>query len=147
MNKKLIAIVITLVFLIVGFSGCNENDGDVILGGDKFELVTYSVETFDFAPQGNQKLGSGFIHQENSDYYEISGIIKNKAGYLVDILFTMNFYDDNDSLLASKTYTYNDVPNTYEHSFSEIAGTTDDWRTAIANFEQIDKVKFEIREV
>ena len=167
MNKNLLVIGIMLVFLMLGLSGCFENN-DTTSGDDRFELVTYSVESWEIDEQIStpnmtknstnypenfvdmptliwpkfNKIGDGFIGtNENVDYYKINATVKNKAGYKADIKVILRFYDENDVFLDTDSTIVQDIPDTTEKSFTKYY-----LRPFINNWSKVDKVTFTLTE-
>ena len=117
MKKQLIIIGIIILVVTVGLSGCQESktvykpptSGDT----DEVELLNCTIETYGAMNSSSEviKLGDGFIHDStyNVSYYSINGTIKNIADYIIHkIRITVNFYDENKSLLANQSaWVYN----------------------------------------
>jgi hypothetical protein len=145
MKKHLIVIGMVALLLVVGLSGCTDTQQDDQGSGiDKFELLSYSVETMEDSYPEDRKIGDGFIHSEDADYYQINGIIKNKAGYKTDIIVTMKFYDEKDIFLDSETIKIYEVPDNYEESFKSRV-----WKSGLTGLDYFDKVKkvtFDLKE-
>ena len=154
MKKHLIVIGITLVFLIVGLSGCTQNNEGQVSDGDKFELVSYSVESWkcrnEEVDKGDnliqmvhieKKIADGFIHNESVDEYRIEGKVKNIAGYKTNLKIKMNFYDQNDIFLDSYAISIKNIPENYKRPFSKRLDDSD-----IEHFDKVDKLTFELKE-
>ena len=109
MNKKLIAIVITIVFLVVGLSGCNELDNFITT--NNVEVLDYSVISYKFGKNivsSNIKLGDGFHYKEDMVGFKVSGTIKNNEGEpLKKIKVIGKFYDGNKFLGSDETIIEN----------------------------------------
>jgi len=130
MNKKLIAIGITILFIIVGFSGCTEQETTLedIIGqedttnNNRAELVSYTIKTYydESGWEGYQYRGNGFIHDYDAvaGKYEITGTIKNIAGYkLSSIGIEARFYDKNHNFLCKKYGSVSNIANSYTEDF------------------------------
>jgi hypothetical protein len=154
LKKHLIVIGITLVFLIVGLSGCTQNNEDQVSDGDKFELVSYSVESWkcrnEEVDKGDnlvqmvhieKKIADDFIYNESVDEYRIEGKVKNIAGHKANLKIKMNFYDQNDIFLDSYTISIKNIPENYERPFSKRLDDSD-----IDHFDKVDKLIFELKE-
>ena len=113
MNKKLIALAITLVFLIVGFSGCTNEDTNFI-ESNNIKLIGYEVVSYKLADSPIQPkiiLGEGFNYKEDMMGFMVSGEIKNNFGEpLKKIKVIGNFYDGSKLLGNSDTIIKN-VPD------------------------------------
>ena len=115
---------------------------------ETFELVSYTVETYEVCILPNTinkedaKIGDGFIHPDRLGAYEINGIVKNKSGQNGSVEIIMNFFDKDDIILDSKSLTIEDMPNNNEQSFRACF----DWME-LENFENVEKVTFELKEV
>ena len=122
MNKKLILIGIILIFVCVGLSGCNERQS--LSDTDEVELVSYSVVTRD--EQGN-KIGDGFVHNDDANRYRVTGTVKNIAGRNLDrITITARFYDKDNEFLHSENATV----------WKLTKGATDDFSISYYSFEK-----------
>ena len=129
--------IIIVLLIIIFFCGCTELNNETTnttedtnentnnnenSESEQFELLYYTVETFDtgipWDPDDDQSIGKGFISNESADYYQIIGRIKNKSGDNATIDITMTFYDTNNGYLGTYDFTMNDIPDTYERSFS-----------------------------
>ena len=120
------------MFLRVGLSGCTQNNEDQVSDGDKFEIVSYSVESWKCR---NEEVGKGdnliqmvhiekkiaddFIYNESVDEYRIEGKVKNIAGYKTNLKIKMNFYDQNDIFLDSCTISIKNITDNCERPFSK----------------------------
>jgi len=141
--KTHIVIGLTFVLILIGFSGCVEqdtsgdNNRDTNGDTDKIELVNYNVYTYHYEGYGNyEKLSDGFKpNLENVDGYIVEGKIKNIAGEIIDVIITANFYDKNDSFLHSKTDYLYDIENSYTIDFEIYYGRNNKY------FESVDNVK------
>lgn len=168
MNKKLIAIGLTLGFLMVGFSGCNELiDTDE---NNEVEILEYNVKTHwrirvkeNIVYRDKLYNKSGFYHEYPQDieynlgreylYYEISGEIKNVAGRKLDsIKIGIICYDAVGNILydSSESYTgcfdlpmISNLPNGYEKAFS--IKIYKQFITTLEYFEEIDDFDFVIK--
>jgi len=140
MKKKIIILGIVVMLICVGLSGCQESTGN---GGgttgdtSKVELVSYNVET---KSSWYSILGDGFIHDDDAGYYEITGTIKNIAGYKIDtVKVTAKLFDSNFIFLDSK-YTYvSGIPDTYTEDFKISFN-----RQSTDGFENADSVRFDL---
>lgn len=154
MKKHLIVIGIAFVFLIVGLSGCTQNNEGQVANGDKFELVSYSVESWkcrnEEVDKGDnlvqmvhieKKIAGDFIYNESVDEYRIEGKVKNIAGYKTNLKIKMNFYDQNDIFLDSYVILIKNIPENYERPFSKRLDDSD-----IEHFDKVDKLTFELKE-
>lgn len=143
MNATYMTIGVTLILLILGLSGCIENQ-DV----DTFELVSYTVESYEVcildAATNKQdfKLGDGFIHPDELGAYEINGIIKNKSNKNESVNITVSFYDVNNTFLESSSFTFKNIPGSSEHPFKICF----DWNE-LDYFEKVENVTFNLKNV
>mgnify|MGYP006288368325 CR=1 FL=1 len=165
MNKKLLAIGIILVFLIVGLSGCFDNNGGQISGDtDKVEIVSYEVITTwkeiefgdtwkDQYPEWVEK--SGFYHDipekktitvggyEDGRYggaqYKVKVEVRNIAGEIIDVEVKAKFYDENDNHLKTKTKEIKNIANSYTGK------TTFSYGESETYFDNVDSVKFNFK--
>ena len=135
MNKYYIVIGIIFVLLMVGLSGCTEQEisGDA----DKVELVSYNVQT-QIWDDGYKTIGDGFIHSEDAELYLITGTVKNIAGEtLISVNITANFYDNTNNFLKEKTTYLGGIPNTYTEDFGIYYFVNEEY------FENVCGLKFE----
>lgn len=124
MKNILLVSTFILIFICLNLCGCTD-----LLGGnntsdntDKVELVDTYIENADYG------LSSG-------KYYK--GIIKNTAGYRLDLVkVTGYFYDKDDNLLFSRTTNLYGIPNSYTKEFSIYINSVDNY------YENIDYVKY-----
>ena len=106
--KEVAILLIALIVISVGLSGCNEQSGQSSGNTDEVELVSYSVETQ--KQYSYEKIGDGFIHTEDSYRYSIIGYVKNIAGKKLDqINVTARFYDSDNEFLHTETFYVNDI--------------------------------------
>ncbi len=137
MKKQLIIIGIVTILITVGLIGCQESQ----TSNDKVQLVSYTVNTYyNYGTIRVEALGEGFIH--NSSYadraYMINGIIKNIAGEMLNtVVITLNFYDNDNDFLASRTYTIRYLDKSKSDNFQVIYYDSESY------FDDIDSVKFE----
>ena len=154
MKKHLIVNGIVVLLLVVGLSGCTQNNEGQIFDGDKFELVSYSVESWkcrnEEIDKGDnlvqmvhieKKIADDFIYNESVDEYRIEGKVKNIAGYKTNLEIKMNFYDQNDIFLDSYTISIKNIPENYERQFSKRLDDSD-----IDHFDKVYKLTFELKE-
>ena len=105
MKKHLIVSGIVFVLLMVGFSGCVEQD----ISGDtnQVELVNEWIDR------------NTAIDGSKYDYYK--GTIRNIAGkHLDNIKIIVKFYDRNDNFLFEKTDYVSNLANSYTKDFSVV---------------------------
>jgi hypothetical protein len=141
MNKKIFVFGLIFLFICICLSGCNNQTGQTTGDSDKIELVSYNVETYG---ELSKKLGDGFVHSEDAVKYEITGTIKNIAGYTLEQLeITAKFYDKNDMYLDSLTVTMFGIQDTYTEDFTIRATSSGLFITDIDGFESVESVRFE----
>jgi hypothetical protein len=151
MKRHLSVIGMVTLLLAFGLSGCIQNNEGQVSGGDKFELVSYSVESWkcrnEEVDKGDnsvqmvhieKKIADDFIYNKSVDEYRIEGKVKNIAGYKTNLKIKMNFYDQNDIFLDSYAISIKNIPENYERLFSKRLDDSD-----IEHFEKVDSVKFE----
>ena len=154
MKTQIVIIGTVIIFLIVGFSGCIQNNEDQLSNDGKFELVSYSVESWKSRNEEvykgenmtqmvhiEKKIADGFNYNESIDEYRIEGKVKNIIGYKTNLKIKMNFYDQNDTFLDSYTISIKNISDNYERPFSKRLNDSD-----IDYFDNVDKISFELKE-
>ncbi len=154
MKTQILIIEMVIIILIVGFSGCTENNEGQLSDNEKFELVSYSVESWkcrnEEVDKGDnlvqmvhieKKIADDFIYNESVDEYRIEGKVRNIAGYKANLKIKMNFYDQNDIFLDSYNISIKNIPENYERLFSKRLDDSD-----IDHFDKVDKLTFELKE-
>ena len=140
MKKSIVYLICILFCIQCIIIGCTDTTHDNIEGEENsineeiFELAYYSIETFDSGIPWNASdetsLGSGFIHDEQADYYLIKGSIQNKLNDTVSLEVIMNFYDKDTQFLDSYTFELISIlPQSYrsftirinEHNYEDFA--------------------------
>lgn len=120
-----------------------ENNNTSFNNTEKVQLLSYNVITYGRSSQkshDNIKLGDGFVHNSTYPftYYSVQGTIKNIAGYTLNsVIITISFYDKNDTLLQSETYTVTNLANSSTANFGV------SFESEHSNFDKADKVGFE----
>ena len=136
MKKHLIVSGIVFVLLIVGLSGCSEQETSGAI--DKLELISYKVETQKW-DKGYKTISNGFNHSEDAELYLITGTVKNIAGEtLINVNITAKFYDNTNNFLKEKTTYIGGIPNTYTEDFGIYYFVNEEY------FENVCSVKFEL---
>jgi hypothetical protein len=132
MNKKVIVLGIIFLFIIVGFTGCNEesnnseNNPIEDEGNNNIDNFTKTIEIFNVSVKtkwwdgfanGERGEADGFYHDYpekydesgNSVWYEINGDVKNNDTIPIkSIKITATFYDNSGNNLYEKSdYVYN----------------------------------------
>jgi len=154
MKTQIVIISMAIILLIVGFSGCTQNNGDQLSDEDKFELVSYSVESWKSRNEEvfkddnmsqmvhiEKKIADGFMYNESIDEYRIKGKVKNIVGYKTNLTINMNFYDQNEVFLDSYTLSLKNIFDNYERQFSKTLNDSD-----IDYFDEVIKIEFELKE-
>ena len=154
MKTQILIIEMVIIILIVGFSGCTENNEGQLSDNEKFELVSYSVESWKSRNEEvfkddnmtqmvhiEKKIADGFMYNESIDEYRIKGKVKNIAGYKTNLKINMNFYDQNEVFLDSYTLSLKNISDNYERPFSKRLNDSD-----IDYFNEVDKIEFELKE-
>ena len=154
MKTQIVIIGTVIIFLIVGFSGCIQNNEDQLSNDGKFELVSYSVESWKSRNEEvykgdnmtqmvhiEKKIADGFNYNKSIDEYRIEGKVKNIIGYKTNLKIKMNFYDQNDTFLDSYTISIKNISDNYERPFSKRLNDSD-----IDYFDNVDKISFELKE-
>jgi len=147
MNKKLITIGMSLIIRLVACGGCTEKQP--ISVDDNFELVSYSVESWNDRTNGSQeirKIGDGFLHNTSVNEYRIIGIIRNKSEQNVDINLSMKFYDIQDIYLDSASVTLSNISHLLDLSFSYEVNNDVFSSNYIENFDKVEKLIIEMKE-
>ena len=145
---------IVVLLVVVVLSGCTQNNEGQISDSDKFELVSYSAESWkcrnEEIDKGDnkvemvhieKKIADDLIYNESVDEYRIKGKVKNIAGYKANLEIKMNFYDQNDSFLDSYSISIKNISENYERQFSKRLDDSD-----IDYFDKVDKLTFELKE-
>ena len=126
-----------LILLIL--CGCIENSNKEDDINNKFDLISYSIVTYEeyYTTSNNtqvidengsianmtitgihfREIGEGFIHQNNSKFYEITGFIKNNIGRECHIKIHILFYDENGIYLGIANESLTEVPANKEYPF------------------------------
>jgi len=154
MKTQILIIEMVIIILIVGFSGCTENNEGQLSDNEKFELVSYSVESWKSRNEEvfkddnmtqmvhiEKKIADGFMYNESIDEYRIKGKVKNIVGYKTNLKINMNFYDQNEVFLDSYTLSLKNILDNYERPFSKRLNDSD-----IDYFDEVDKIEFELKE-
>ncbi len=154
MKTQILIIEMVIIILIVGFSGCTENNEGQLSDNEKFELVSYSVESWKSRNEEvfkddnmtqmvhiEKKIADGFMYNESIDEYRIKGKVKNIVGYKTNLKINMNFYDQNEVFLDSYTLSLKNISDNYERPFSKRLNDSD-----IDYFDEVDKIEFELKE-
>jgi hypothetical protein len=145
MNKKIILSEIFLLIIIFSLSGCFDTQQDIESEENRFELVSYYVESWKNGYEGLEWneyiIENGFFHSDNVDEYRIKGIIRNNGRYRAYIEIIMNFYDRDETFLDSFSLYINILPDNYEKDFSAIFDKND-----LDHWDKIESVKFELKE-
>ena len=154
MKTQILIIEMVIIILIVGFSGCTENNEGQLSDNEKFELVSYSVESWKSRNEEvfkddnmtqmvhiEKKIADGFMYNESIDEYRIKGKVKNIVGYKTNLKINMNFYDQNEVFLDSYTLSLKNISDNYERQFSKRLNDSD-----IDYFDEVDKIEFELKE-
>ena len=154
MKTQILIIEMVIIILIVGFSGCTENNEGQLSDNEKFELVSYSVESWKSRNEEvykgenmtqmvhiEKKIADGFNYNESIDEYRIKGKVKNIVGYKTNLKINMNFYDQNEVFLDSYTLSLKNILDNYERPFSKRLNDSD-----IDYFDEVDKIEFELKE-
>lgn len=123
------------MLLIVGMSGCTLNDDTQENNQGSFDLSSYAVETYS---EDMERIGEGFVHDENAYWYVINGTVENNMGYMTTIRINLSFFDSNDTFLDS---TFTHVTNV-----SSGQNETFQLRVHLDFFEETEKVTFELSE-
>jgi len=149
MNKNMFVLLFVCLLICIGLSGCTQT-GDVTGDTDKFEIVSYKVESWNNSHYYNiegSKIGDGFIHNDAVNTYKVYGVIKNKCGHKANIRTTINFCDSNDNLLDSYGFNISGLPNTYEETFTHYFGEYHGGKNRLEYWSDIDKVNFKLEEI
>lgn len=154
MKTPILIIEMVIIILIVGFSGCTENNEGQLSDNEKFELVSYSVESWKSRNEEvfkddnmtqmvhiEKKIADGFMYNESIDEYRIKGKVKNIVGYKTNLKINMNFYDQKEVFLDSYTLSLKNISDNYERPFSKRLNDSD-----IDYFDEVDKIEFELKE-
>lgn len=114
--------IVGILFLTVGLSGCTENNNNPNYSLDGLEIIDYSVYTqWRLGNQEYQK--EGFYHDipeyAYSIKYYINGTIKNNAGKKIDAFWiVVRFYDEDNNELNARQKFFQNLPNNYTMDFS-----------------------------
>jgi hypothetical protein len=152
MKKEIILLVVLIVISIGILCGCTEDetsnedkteypDEDITGDTNKAELLDYKIETWKIGDnlEDDEKIGDGFIHSEEADYYLITGTIKNIAGEMLNtVKITASFYDDAGKYLDYQSAITTRLANTYTWNFEMI------YNYYVGYFYDIEDVIFEI---
>lgn len=100
------------------------------------EIVSYSIVTIS---QSGENIGNGFIHQDNSGFYIITGNVRNNLDKLIStITIKTNFYDGNNNYLhTEEDYIYS-LDASYTDEFKIFYFSYEEY------FENVERVEFEI---
>lgn len=147
MNKKFIGMLIILILLILGLSGCNElgSGDDTGLKVINYEVVTqYSV----WKDNGtlNTYNRSGFYHDypENAHpSYVVNITVKNKSGDLITFMYLYIWFCDKDNIKLFKEYTgIGNLPDTYTETITIESNKYRNERY----FDLVENIQFEFTE-
>ena len=135
MNTHLIVSGIVIILLMVGLSGCNEQE--IYEKSNDIEIISYNVTTKKW-DDGHKIIGEGFIHSDEAEFYYIYGIVKNIAEEtLISVNVTANFYDNANNILSEKTTYLGGIPYNYTKDFGIYYFSDEEF------FEDVCGVKFE----